>query len=45
MHGLTCPPGSAVAAGASPLTLAGLSGIGDIVLTCTGDLVGRAGQA
>ncbi|PSC69774.1 glycerol-3-phosphate dehydrogenase [Micractinium conductrix] len=28
----------AVAAGASPLTLAGLSGIGDIVLTCTGDL-------
>lgn len=28
----------AVALGASPLTLAGLSGIGDIVLTCTGDL-------
>ena len=27
-----------MAAGASPLTLAGLSGIGDIVLTCTGDL-------
>jgi glycerol-3-phosphate dehydrogenase (NAD(P)+) len=28
----------AVASGASPLTLAGLAGIGDIVLTCTGDL-------
>ena len=29
---------SAVGLGASPLTLAGLSGVGDIVLTCTGDL-------
>jgi hypothetical protein len=28
----------AVAKGANPLTLAGLSGIGDLVLTCTGDL-------
>eukprot|EP00887_Chlorella_sp_A99_P004238 scaffold15.g4238.t1 len=27
-----------VACGGSPLTMAGLSGIGDIVLTCTGDL-------
>lgn len=28
----------AVARGADPLTLAGLAGIGDLVLTCTGDL-------
>lgn len=28
----------AVAAGAEPKTLAGLSGLGDLVLTCTGDL-------
>ena len=28
----------AVARGADPLTLAGLSGMGDLVLTCTGDL-------
>ena len=28
----------AVAKGANPLTLAGLSGMGDLVLTCTGDL-------
>jgi glycerol-3-phosphate dehydrogenase (NAD(P)+) len=28
----------AVALGANPLTLAGLSGVGDMVLTCTGDL-------
>jgi glycerol-3-phosphate dehydrogenase (NAD(P)+) len=28
----------AVHSGASPLTLAGLAGVGDIVLTCTGDL-------
>lgn len=28
----------AVAMGASPLTLAGLAGLGDLVLTCTGDL-------
>ncbi len=28
----------AVAMGANPLTLAGLSGMGDLVLTCTGDL-------
>jgi glycerol-3-phosphate dehydrogenase (NAD(P)+) len=28
----------AVARGANPLTLAGLAGIGDLVLTCTGDL-------
>ena len=28
----------AVKCGANPLTLAGLSGIGDIILTCTGDL-------
>lgn len=28
----------AVASGANPLTLAGLAGVGDIVLTCTGDL-------
>ncbi|PRW59103.1 glycerol-3-phosphate dehydrogenase [Chlorella sorokiniana] len=28
----------AVSLGANPLTLAGLSGVGDIVLTCTGDL-------
>ncbi len=28
----------AVAMGAQPLTLAGLSGMGDLVLTCTGDL-------
>jgi glycerol-3-phosphate dehydrogenase (NAD(P)+) len=28
----------AVKCGASPLTLSGLSGIGDIILTCTGDL-------
>ena len=28
----------AVARGANPLTLAGLSGMGDLVLTCTGDL-------
>ncbi|MCD6297706.1 MAG: glycerol-3-phosphate dehydrogenase, partial [Deltaproteobacteria bacterium] len=27
-----------VAMGANPLTLAGLAGIGDLVLTCTGDL-------
>lgn len=32
------PPTPAVGLGANPLTLAGLSGIGDIVLTCTGDL-------
>ncbi len=29
---------AAVAAGADPLTLAGLAGVGDLVLTCTGDL-------
>ena len=29
---------AAVAAGAQPLTLAGLAGVGDLVLTCTGDL-------
>ena len=28
----------AIARGANPLTLAGLSGMGDLVLTCTGDL-------
>ena len=28
----------AIAKGANPLTLAGLSGMGDLVLTCTGDL-------
>jgi glycerol-3-phosphate dehydrogenase (NAD(P)+) len=28
----------AVAKGANPLTLAGLSGLGDLVITCTGDL-------
>jgi glycerol-3-phosphate dehydrogenase len=28
----------AVALGANPLTLSGLAGVGDIVLTCTGDL-------
>ena len=28
----------AAAKGANPLTLAGLSGMGDLVLTCTGDL-------
>lgn len=28
----------AVASGGNPLTMAGLSGVGDIVLTCTGDL-------
>lgn len=28
----------AVASGANPLTLAGLAGVGDIVLTCCGDL-------
>jgi len=28
----------AVARGANPLTLAGLAGMGDLVLTCTGDL-------
>jgi glycerol-3-phosphate dehydrogenase (NAD(P)+) len=28
----------AVAAGAQPQTLAGLAGLGDLVLTCTGDL-------
>ena len=28
----------AIAMGANPLTLAGLSGMGDLVLTCTGDL-------
>jgi len=28
----------AVAKGASPLTMAGLAGVGDLVLTCTGDL-------
>ena len=28
----------AVASGANPLTMAGLAGVGDIVLTCTGDL-------
>jgi glycerol-3-phosphate dehydrogenase (NAD(P)+) len=28
----------AISRGANPLTLAGLSGMGDLVLTCTGDL-------
>ena len=28
----------AVSMGAQPLTLAGLAGLGDLVLTCTGDL-------
>ena len=28
----------AVASGASPLTMAGLAGVGDAILTCTGDL-------
>eukprot|EP00889_Picochlorum_renovo_P001358 jgi/Picre1/28388/NNA_003793.t1 len=28
----------AVKCGANPLTLAGLSGVGDLILTCTGDL-------
>lgn len=29
---------SVVKCGANPLTLAGLSGVGDLILTCTGDL-------
>lgn len=33
-----CVTLGAVGSGASPLTLAGLAGVGDIVLTCTGDL-------
>lgn len=28
----------AVKCGANPLTMSGLSGIGDLILTCTGDL-------
>lgn len=37
-RGLTEIARIAVARGGSPLTLAGLSGMGDLVLTCTGDL-------
>ena len=35
---LTCECFTAVKCGANPLTLAGLSGVGDLILTCTGDL-------
>ncbi len=37
-RGLTEITRIAVAMGANPLTLAGLGGLGDLVLTCTGDL-------
>ena len=35
---LTIERHAVVKCGANPLTMAGLSGVGDLILTCTGDL-------